>query len=60
VGTVLDLLTAQSALANANVQRIRVRFLWNVAKATLARAIGVLDPTLLAQQEAALSAPARR
>jgi hypothetical protein len=28
-----------------------------VAKASLARAIGVLDPTLIAQQEAALQAP---
>jgi TolC family type I secretion outer membrane protein len=59
VGTVLDLLSAQTALANANVQRITARFRWNVAKVALARAIGVLDPTLVAAQEAALTAPAR-
>jgi TolC family type I secretion outer membrane protein len=47
VGTVLDLLTSQTALANANVQRIQARFRWNVAKVALARAIGVLDPELV-------------
>jgi TolC family type I secretion outer membrane protein len=57
VGNITDLLNAQSALASASVQRIQARFLWNVAKASLARAIGVLDPTLIAQQEAALQAP---
>jgi TolC family type I secretion outer membrane protein len=60
VGTVLDLLTSQTALANASVQRIQARFRWNVAKVTLARAIGVLDPTLVAAQDAALPAPARQ
>jgi TolC family type I secretion outer membrane protein len=60
VGTITDLLNAQSALASASVQRIQARYLWNVAKATLARAIGVLDPTLVARQEALLSAPAKQ
>lgn len=46
VGTVTDLLNAQSALANANQQRIQARFGWNVAKITLARAIGGLDAAL--------------
>jgi hypothetical protein len=41
------------------VQRITARFRWNVAKVALARAIGVLDPTLMAAQEAALTAPTR-
>ena len=48
VGTVTDLLNAQSALANANLQRIQARYLWNVAKATLAQAIGSLDIGLFA------------
>ncbi len=46
VGTVTDLLNAQSALASANQQRIQARFGWNVAKITLAKAIGGLDAGL--------------
>lgn len=46
VGTVTDLLNAQSALAAANLQRIQARFSWNVAKITLAKAIGGLDADL--------------
>lgn len=53
VGTVTDLLNAQSALANASLQRIQSRFLWNVAKATLAQAIGTLDIGLFADASAA-------
>ncbi|HZP88664.1 MAG TPA: TolC family protein [Burkholderiales bacterium] len=48
VGTITDLLNAQSALVNAELQRIQARFRWNLAKATLARSIGVLDPALIA------------
>jgi TolC family type I secretion outer membrane protein len=59
VGNVTDLLNAQSALASASVQRIQARYLWNVSKAALARAIGVLDPSLVARQEAMLTAPAK-
>jgi TolC family type I secretion outer membrane protein len=47
VGTVLDLLTAQSALASARLQRIQAQLDWNVYRATLAQAIGALDYTLL-------------
>lgn len=47
VGTVTDLLNAQSALVSAELQRIQARFRWNLSKATLARAIGVLDPALI-------------
>jgi TolC family type I secretion outer membrane protein len=47
VGTITDLLNAQSALADAQVQRIRARYQWNLAKANLAKAIGVLQPDLL-------------
>jgi len=46
VGTVTDLLNAQSALADAELRRIQARYLWNVSKAALARAIGVLEPGL--------------
>jgi outer membrane protein TolC len=49
VGTIIDLLNAQSALASAQLQRIRARYQWNLAKVTLARAIGVLDPALIAE-----------
>jgi outer membrane protein TolC len=47
VGTITDLLNAQSALASAQVQVIQARFNWNVAKATLAKAIGALEPDLI-------------
>jgi len=47
-GTVADLMNAQSALAAANLQRIQARFRWNVAKVSLARAVGTLDMTLFA------------
>jgi outer membrane protein TolC len=47
VGTVLDLLTAQSALASARLQRIQALLDWNVYRATLAQAMGALDYTLL-------------
>ncbi len=47
VGTVLDLLAAQSALASARLQRIQAQLDWNVYRATLAQAMGALDYTLL-------------
>jgi outer membrane protein TolC len=47
VGTVLDLLAAQSALANARLQRIQAALDWYVYRATLAQAMGALDYTLL-------------
>ncbi|PWT72208.1 MAG: TolC family protein, partial [Proteobacteria bacterium] len=49
VGTITDLINAQSALASANLQRIQARYRWNLAKATLARAIGMLEPGVLAE-----------
>lgn len=45
-GSVTDLLNAQTALAQARVQVIQSRYRWNVAKVTLAKAIGTLDTTL--------------
>lgn len=56
VGTVLDLLTAQSALASARLQRIQAELDWNVYRATLAQAVGTLDYTLL-QETAAEEKP---
>jgi len=47
VGTVLDLLAAQSALASARLQRIQAALDWYVFRATLAQAMGALDYTLL-------------
>lgn len=47
VGTVLELLAAQSALANARLQRIQAALDWHVYRATLAQSMGALDYTLL-------------
>ncbi|HET9726501.1 MAG TPA: TolC family protein [Gemmatimonadales bacterium] len=44
VGTVLDLLAAQSALASARAQRVDARLSWSVSLAQLAHDAGVLDP----------------
>jgi TolC family type I secretion outer membrane protein len=47
VGTVLELLAAQSALASARLQRIQAALDWQIFRATLAQAMGALDYTLL-------------
>jgi len=60
VGTIIDLLNAQSALASAQLQRIQARYRWNLAKVTLARAIGVLDPALIAEHTPAQQQGATR
>ena len=44
VGSILDLLTAQSALADARSQEAQARALWFLAIARLAHATGVLQP----------------
>jgi len=46
VGTILDLLAAQSALADARAQEILARSQWFVALARLAHDTGVASPTL--------------
>ena len=46
VGTVIDLLTAQTALVQAGFQKIQARLRWNVSRVALARAIGALEPAL--------------
>lgn len=47
VGSILDVLNAQSALASARQQRIRSGLDWNVGRAALAQAMGSLDESLL-------------
>jgi outer membrane protein len=42
VGSIIDLLTAQSALANARAQQVQTRWQWSTALAQLARDAGVL------------------
>jgi outer membrane protein TolC len=48
VGTIIDLLAAQAALADARAQEIRARSAWFLAVAHLARDTGVASPTLQA------------
>ena len=43
VGTILDLLSAQSALASAKQQHIQSLYTWYITKASLAKAMGTLD-----------------
>jgi TolC family type I secretion outer membrane protein len=47
VGSMLDVLNAQSALASARQQHIQARLDWNVGRVALAQAMGTLDGTLL-------------
>jgi outer membrane protein len=44
VGSVLDLLSAQSALADARAQRVLAHLQWNTSLAQLAHDAGILDP----------------
>ena len=43
VGTIVDLLIAQSALANARAQAVDTRWQWRTALAQLAHDVGVLN-----------------
>lgn len=47
VGSILDVLNAQSALASARQQRVQAALNWNVSRATLAQSMGNLDYGLL-------------
>jgi outer membrane protein len=47
VGSILDVLNAQSALATARLQRIQALLDWHVSRAALAKALGTLDSSLL-------------
>jgi outer membrane protein TolC len=53
VGSILDLLTAQSALADARSQEAQARSLWLLAMAQLAHATGSLEPGAAEITEAA-------
>ena len=44
VGTILDLVTAQTALSNARAQQAQSRWVWSAALAQLAHDVGVLGP----------------
>jgi TolC family type I secretion outer membrane protein len=57
VGSILDLLTAQAALANARQQRIQAGTNWFVSRATLAQAMGALDSGLLTDLMPQAAAP---
>jgi TolC family type I secretion outer membrane protein len=50
VGSLLDVLVAQSALASARQQRVQASYNWNIYRATLAQAMGSLDIKLLSTQ----------
>ena len=47
MGIMVDVLNAQTALASARLQFIQARFNWNIGRAALAQAVGVLDTSLL-------------
>lgn len=47
VGNIIDTLNAQSALANANQQKIKADLSRNIARAALAQAIGTLDSVMI-------------
>ena len=47
VGNIIDTLNAQSALASAKQQKIQSTLNWNIARATLAQSIGVLDNAMI-------------
>jgi outer membrane protein TolC len=44
VGTIVDLITAQTALANARFQQAQARWAWGLALAQLSHDVGVLGP----------------
>jgi len=52
VGNILDVLTAQSALASARQQDIQALYGWYIAKAALAQAMGQLDFAAIASPQA--------
>lgn len=56
VGSLLDVLVAQSSLSSARQQRVQASYNWNIYRATLAQATGNLDATLLSSNSAEKSA----
>jgi outer membrane protein len=47
VGTIVEVLSSQSALASARQQHVSALYNWNIARFSLAQAIGMLDLTAL-------------
>jgi len=47
IGSILDVLSAQSTLANAQQQRVQSLFNWNISRTILAQSMGNLDIDLL-------------
>lgn len=47
MGSILDVLNAQSALASARQQRVQALYNWNVTRVSLAKAMGSLDRGLI-------------
>ncbi len=60
VGSMLDVLNAQSALASARQQRIQSLLDWNVGRAALAQAMGSLDAGLLQTLSPDISTPPKQ
>jgi outer membrane protein len=56
-GNILDVLTAQSALASARQQNVQALYGWYIAKATLAQAMGKLDFAAIAEPPAQQGSP---
>jgi TolC family type I secretion outer membrane protein len=50
LGNMLDVLNAQSTLANARQQRVQALLNWNISRTVLAQAMGRLDSNLLQAQ----------
>lgn len=57
VGTFLDLLDAQSKLDDARNQEIQARLNWQIARFTLAQALGQLKPDLLSPSRTTRTTP---
>jgi len=51
VGTILDVLSSQSALASARQQHVSALYNWNIARFSLAQAIGMLNLSALERSD---------
>ncbi|MGH8677377.1 MAG: TolC family protein [Burkholderiales bacterium] len=60
VGTLIDVLNAQSAQASANSQKIQSQYNWYIAKASLVRSLGVLDVGVFTGTGPATESPSQR
>lgn len=58
VGNILDLISAQASYASAQQQHVQAVYNWNIARVSLARAMGQLDYGTLHQLQSAPAAPA--